>query len=332
MGLTRGRFARAIATLGMPVSLLSASIAAAADTYTMRLAHTGPVSGASDLTARRFATAVESRTRGQLKIEVYPNGQLAKQQEAIDGLASGSIDLAIDPSTFLVQLLPQYQIFDMPFIFKDLATAYRVLDGPIGSEFFADLEPKGIVGLAWGTGGFREMETTSKPIVAPDDLKGLRMRIQAGAVYAAMFQALGAIPVTIDLSEVMTALSQHTVDGTEQPLDGFTAGKFYTVARHVAMSHHILSVQPLFGSKRKMDALPPALQRVLKEEGKTVLPYMRSLNTGLVTEDVDILKKSGVAFTDIQYPAFRKAMDPVYAGVQSKLGGNLLERVIRAAA
>jgi TRAP-type transport system periplasmic protein len=231
----------------------------------------------------------------------------------------------------LVPLFPQFQVFDAPFLFKDLAAGFRVLDGPIGEEFFASLEPRGIVGLGWGTGGFRELETTSKPVAVPEDLKGLRIRIQGGAVYVAIFEALGSTPVTIELSELYTALSQHTVDGVDIPLVGVTPGKYYTILKHVAMSDHVLAVEPILGSKRKIDTLPPELQKILKEEGRAVVALVRSLTDRETANAHDILKNNGVTFTEIQYPAFRKAMDPVYAMFQAKLGGNLLDRVSRAA-
>ena len=102
-----------------------------------------------------MAAAVERRSNGQLKIEVYPNGQLTRQGGTIEGLASGVIDLAVENVSFLESIVPQYQIFDLPFLFKDLESGYRALDGPIGVELFSYLEPKNIVGLCWGVNGFK---------------------------------------------------------------------------------------------------------------------------------------------------------------------------------
>jgi TRAP-type transport system periplasmic protein len=297
----------------------------------MRLSQPNPAESLQGLVALRFASAVKRRSNGQLQVDVYPNGQLAKQEETIDNLSTGVLDLAIQSTPAIVRLIPQFQVLDMPFLFKDLAAAQRVLDGAIGDELFSQLYAKDIVGLGWGTDGFRALETTSRPILTVEDMKGLRIRVQGGAVFIAMYQALAAIPLTIDLHETFLALQQHTVDAIDLAPAGFTSAKFYTVARHVAMSNHVLVVNPLMGSRRKIEALPVALQKILKEEGRRVVPYWRSIYARELAEDIQLLKSNGVAFTEIQYAPFRKAVDPVYAGVQPKIGGDLLERVIRAA-
>jgi TRAP-type transport system periplasmic protein len=328
---TRGAFLGALSVFGSQFNGSATGPASAAPTYTLRLSMAQSVTSMLATAALRFASAVGRRSNGAVTIEVYPDGQLAQEQETIDGLVTGVIDFSIESSAFLLSRFPQYQVFDAPFLFKDVATAYRVLDGSIGSELFAELEPKGIVGLGWATQGFRELETTSKPVSTPEDLKGLRMRIAGGGVFVAMYQALGAIPVTINPNETLMALSQHAADGIDYNLDGFSSGKFYTVVKHVAMTNHSILLQPLLGSKRKIESLPLALQRIVKEEGKAATSFMRSLVPRQTAAAIRFLKQNGVLFTDIQYPAFRKAVDPVYATLQSKLGGNLLDRISRAA-
>jgi TRAP-type transport system periplasmic protein len=332
--MNRRRSRRAfLASLGafVPLSGPFYCGAAAADAYTLRLSLASAANSVNGDAAVRFAVAVKRRSNGQLNVAVYPNGQLATQQGAIDGLTTGVIDFTVGASSFLVPLFPRYQVFDMPFLFKNLAAGLRVLDGPIGAEFFAELEPKGIVGLGWGINGLKELETTAKPVVTPEDMKGLRIRIQGGGVFVATYQALGAIPVPIDFAETNTALQQHTVDAVDLPVDVFTASKFYITMKHVAMTNHTLSVIPLLGSKRKIEALPLALQKTIKEAAKEIVPGWRDYLIRQTSEEVQFLKKNGVVFTETQYPAFHKAVEPVYASYQSKLGGDLIERIGRAA-
>ena len=324
-------FLGTLCAAALPLAHPWAGRADAAETYTMRLSHADDATSTVGVSTLRFSAAVERRSNGQLKIEVYPNGQLAKERESVDGLTTGAIDFVTNGATWLESLFPRYQVLELPFLFKDLATAERVLDGPIGNDFFVELESKGIIGLGWGYNGFQQMETVSKAIVVPEDMKGQRIRVQNSAVYVAMAQALGAIPVPLDVSEIFTGLAQHTVDGTAVGLDNFTTHKWYTIAKHVAMTNHLLSINPLLGSKRKVEALPPNLQKIVKEEGKAVISFWRSLAAPRLAESIKFLKQNGVAFTDVQYPAFRKAMDPVYVTVQSKLGSDLIERVTRAA-
>jgi TRAP-type transport system periplasmic protein len=297
----------------------------------LRLGLASPSSSPNTIASTHFAAAVKRRSNGRLTVEVYPSGQIASEQGIIDAVASGVVDFTVDASTTLVPLFPQFQLFDLPFLFRDGSAAYRILDGPIGDEFYAPLAAKGLVGLGWGNGGFKQIETVSRSILTPEDMKGLRIRIVGGVVNVATYQALGAVPVTIDLTEAYTALSQHTIEAVDVPLASFTDNKFFTIAKHVAMTNHVFAVTPFVGSKRKIDALPLPLQKIVKEEGRAMMPFWRSLIAQQTAEKIQILKNSGVAFTEIQYPAFRKAVDSVYAGVQAKVGGDLLERMNRAA-
>jgi TRAP-type transport system periplasmic protein len=330
--LARRRFLCAAGAFALPAAVPLACRAATA-AYTLRMGVAEAATSVFGRAAVRLATSVERRSRGQLLIEVYPNGQLASQTEMINGLTSGVVDLTLTSSSLLVPLVPRCQVFDMPFLFKNIEAAARVLDGSIGDELLAEVETKGIAGLAWGISGFRELETTTKAIVVPEDMKGLRFRILAGQIFVATYQALGAIPVTIEISETFTALSQHTVDGVDFPLTSFTTSKLYTSAgvKHLANSNHLLSVEPLLGSKRKIDALPIPLQKILRAEGMAFIPYWRSLAAEETIADTQILKSNGVTFTEIQYPAFRKAVEPVYTAFQSRLGADLLDRVSRTA-
>jgi TRAP-type transport system periplasmic protein len=328
--LSRKVFAAAASALVAPLGRPLASRAADAQ-YTLRLSLPNAATSVPGIASVRFASSIGRRSGNQLKVEVYPNGQLAKEQEAIDGLTSGVVDFTVQSSSFLVSLFPRYQVFDLPFLFKDINAAFRVFDGPIGDEFLGMLEAKGILGLGWGTNGFKQIETTTKSVVVPDDMKGLRLRVQPGPIYVATQQALGAIPVTIDIAETFAALSQHTIDGMDLSLDSFTSLKYYTVAKHIAMSNHILSVTALLGSKRKIEALPAPLQRIVKEEGKAVGAFWRALYSRQLADSIQLLKNNGVTFTDIQYPAFRKAVEPVFASAQARIGGDVIERVSRAA-
>ena len=146
-----------------------------------------------------------------------------------------------------------------------------------------------------------------------------------------MYEALGALPVSIEFTEVYMALTQHTVDAIDSALDAAFNQKFYVVCKRCAMSNHIFSVVPLFGSKNKIAALPKDLQTILFEESKGITGFWRSAYSKRIIEEICLMKQNGVAFNVVQYQAFRKAMDPVYASYRTKLGGDILDRVLKAA-
>jgi TRAP-type transport system periplasmic protein len=328
---SRRFFLGGLGVLAAPIGSPLPSRAADSEKYTMRLGSFEPPTAYQPQTALRFAAAVEQRSNGQLKIEVYPNGQLISQSAVNDALINGVLDFATEPTAVLISMLPQYQVLDMPFLFKNIASAARILDGPIGEELFAALLPKGIIGFTWLSTAFKTLETASKAVTVPDDIKGLRIRIVGGGIFPATYQALGAIPVTIDFSETLTALTQHTIDGLDFSLDSFTSGKLYTAAKQVSMLNHFLQKDVLVGSRRKIEALPVALQNILKEEGRAVGSYARTLVAQREAATIQTLRANGVTFVEKpNIAAFRKAVEPVYTQYRPRLG-ELLDRINRAA-
>ena len=313
----------ALGTAGFPLRTT------AAGSYTMRLALATPADTPGGIASLRFASAVKRRTDGQVTIEVYPSYQLAKESETTDGLLTGTIDFVTQTPSNMASLLPRLSIFDMPFLFKDVAAGFRILDGPVGAELASDMEAKGIIPLVWGENGTREFGTTTKPIHTPEDMRGLRVRVLNGALYIATFQAFGAIPVVIDSSEAYIALTQHVVDAVDYPLLALVAGKFYNVIKHVALLNQVFSPVAIYAGKRKLSPLPAPLQKAIIEEAKGIAPAWRALSAKLTADDAEILQKNGVTFTEVQYAQFRKAIEPVYAAYQSKPGADLIERINR---
>ncbi len=246
--------------------------AGADDSFTLRMGVGEPAASVLGITSLQFAQAVNRRSNGKLKIEVYPSGQLAREQATIDGLVSGTVDFAIQSTSYLIPLVPQYEALDMPFLFRDSKVAFRVLDGAIGDNLGGLTAAKGIIIYGWGTPGFKQIETTTRAVSVLQDMKGLRIRIQAGAAFAATYQALGAVPVTIDLAETFTALSQNAIDGIDINLDSATKGKYYTVIKHVALSNHVCSIIPLMGSKRRSKPCLPSFSRFSRKRRRASYP------------------------------------------------------------
>ena len=309
----------------------SARRAGAADSFVLRLSLPTPPGTSWNVASDQLAANVLRKSKGRLKIEIYPNGALAGQQESVNGLLTGLVDLTFQSNGVFERLFPQVEVLELPFLFRDVAAAVRVIDGPVGQQFNSDFLAKGLIPFFWSYAAFREFETTTKAVRTVDDMKGLRCRIAGGTVNTAMYQALGAIPVSVDYTEIFTALSQHTLDGMDVSPDALLTGKFYTVIQHIALTHQVFSYHPMVGSKAKIESLPPDLQTLLKTEMTAMAPTFRSSATKFNSDALNELKTHGVTFTEIDYASFRKAMDPVYTLVQQKLGADLVQRVTRAA-
>lgn len=146
----------------------------------------------------RFADNVKKKTDGAIEVQVYGTGELGSQLNILTGLQTGIIDLCAHTSGFIDTLFPQFQVMDLPFLFPDLTSAEKVLDGPVGKSL-ADLMPsKGIYSLSYGYWGWRVTSTIDRKVPEPKDMVGLKIRVQPGPIFAAMYRALGANPIAID--------------------------------------------------------------------------------------------------------------------------------------
>src|SRR5207249_5050101 len=164
-----------------------------------------------------FKKLAEERTKGRVKVEVYPNSSLFKDGEEMEALQLGSVQmLAPSLAKFGPLGVREFEVFDLPYIFDDYAELHKVTQGQVGAMLFKKLESKGIVGLAYWDNGFKDM-SANKPLRMPADFKGLKMRIQSSKVLDAEMRALSALPQVMSFSEVYQALQTGVVDGTENP-------------------------------------------------------------------------------------------------------------------
>ena len=188
--------------------------------------------------ALRFKELAEERTQGRVKVEVYPNSQLYKDKEEMEALQLGSVQmLAPSLAKFGPLGIKDFEVFDLPYIFKDTPAFRAVTEGSVGQMLLAKLEPKGIKGLGYWDNGFDVM-TANKPLRKVSDFKGMKMRIQSSKVLDAEMRALGAIPQVLAFSELYQALQTGVVDGTENTPSNVFTQKVYEVQKHVTVSNH----------------------------------------------------------------------------------------------
>ncbi|HZD20238.1 MAG TPA: TRAP transporter substrate-binding protein [Burkholderiales bacterium] len=313
--------------LGLGVS----QVRAAGEPVVLKLAHPDTPLHPSQQIATRIAQLVEERTKGAVKIRVFAGGQLGSEVNIVSGLTTGIVDLAMHTTGFLESFFPRIQALDLPFLFKNEAAAERVLDGPIGQQLLKDMETKGIYGLTWGHYGWRETETNTHAIRRPGDMSGLKLRIQPGAVFAAMFKTVGAVPVVIDLAELYIAMSQGTVNGYELPFLAVISSKLVEVTKYVGLTNHVYNGGAFMASKARFDTLSPKDRDVIRQTVKEMQPVWRKLVADKSLENRSQCEQRGLAINEIDYPAFRKAMDPVYAEFRPKIGTEFADRVIKAA-
>lgn len=277
----------------------------------------------------RFADNVKKRTNGAIDIQVYGTGELGSQLNILTGLQTGIIDLCAHTSGFIDTLIPQFQVMDLPFLFPDLASAEKVLDGSTGKQL-ADLMPaKGIYALGYGYWGWRVTSTIDRKVPEPKDMQGIKIRVQPGPIFAATFRALGANPIAIDFSEIYLALSQRTIEAIETPIISLPAAKHYEVVKVVNLTNHVYNAGVLMVSKRKFDSLPKNLQESLREATAELTPDWRKTMVEKTAETSDFLKQKGLSILEVDRAAYRKQTHGVYDNFRNVIGADLFDSVLK---
>jgi C4-dicarboxylate-binding protein DctP len=193
----------------------AASLAQQASPIVIKFSHVVAADTPKGKAAERFKQLAEERTGGRVKVEIYPNSQLYKDKEEIEALQLGAVQMLAPTSSKFGPLgVPEFEVFDLPFMFPSRDALHQVTEGPIGAEILKRLEPHGIIGLAYWDNGFKNI-SANKPLLKPEDVRGLKMRIQSSRVLHAQMRALKANPQVTAMAEVYQALQTGVVDGTE---------------------------------------------------------------------------------------------------------------------
>ena len=285
--------------------------------------------------AERFKQLAEERTKGRVKVEVYPNSQLYKDKEELEALQLGSVQmLAPSLAKFGPLGVKEFEVFDLPFIFKDTPSFRAVTEGAVGKSLLAKLEPKGITGLAYWDNGFDVM-SANKPLHKVADFKGLKMRIQSSKVLDANMRSLGAIPQVMAFSELYQALQSGVVDGMENTPSNVYTQKVYEVQKHVTVSMHGHIAYAVVVNKKFWDGMPADIRTTLDGAMKDATTYANAIAETENQIALDKIKASGKTTVYTLAPAeteeWRKAMFVVHKEMADRVGKETIQSVYKAA-
>lgn len=328
--------ARPLPTLLVAVlaALLAGPGHARAAPIVIRFSHVVAVDTPKGQAAEFFKRRAEERTQGRVRVEVFPNSTLYTDRDEIEALQLGAVQmLAPSLSKFGPLGLREFEVFDLPFLFSDGDALRKVTQGPVGRELLARLEPKGIVGLAYWDNGFKCF-SANRPLRAPADFAGLRMRIQASTVLDAQMRALGALPHAMAFSDVYPALRDGVLDGTENPPSNLYTQRMHEVQRHVTVSNHGWLGYAVIVNRRFWDGLP----RDVRAELERALADATQLEQRLAREknDEDLARVRAAGTTEVHLAtaaerlALKRALVPVHARMAPRIGADLLQAIYRA--
>jgi C4-dicarboxylate-binding protein DctP len=329
----RGRLALAAAAL-VAVVVSPFALGGGEPPIVLRFSHVVAVDTPKGQAAEFFKRRAEERTKGRVRVEVYPNSTLYKDREEIEALQLGAVQmLAPSLSKFGPLGVKEFEAFDLPFLFADHAALRRVTEGEVGKALLARLEAKGIVGLAYWDNGFKAF-SAGRPLRTPADFRGLRMRIQSSTVIEAQMRALGALPQVMAFSDVTPALRAGVVDGTENPISNLYTQRMHEVQRHVTLSNHGYLGYAAIVNKRFWNGLPDDVRRELEGAMAEATAYANRIAREKNEEDLARVRAAGTTVVHEPTPAERlalkRALVPVHAQVEERIGRDLLRALYRA--
>jgi C4-dicarboxylate-binding protein DctP len=283
--------------------------------------------------AEHFKQLAEERTKGKVKVELYPNSQLYKDKEELEMLQLGSVQmLAPSLAKFGPLGVREFEVFDLPYIFDNYDELHKVTSGPVGQGLFKKLESKGLVGLAYWDNGFKDM-SANKAIRVPADYKGLKMRIQSSKVLGDEIKALGAIPQVMAFSEVYQALQTGVVDGTENPPSNFYTQKMNEVQKYLALTDHGYLGYAVIAQKKFWDGLPADIRTALESAMKDSTKYANDIAKKENEDALEAVRKTGkteiITLTPEQKAAMKKALIVVHKDNEARVGKETLAEVYK---
>jgi C4-dicarboxylate-binding protein DctP len=272
----------------------------------------------------KFKELAEKYTNGKVKVEVYPNSQLYKDNEELQALQLGSVQmLAPSLAKFGPLGVKEFEVFDLPYILPDKAALVKVTHGALGKKLLGLLQPKGIVGLAYWDNGFKDM-SANKKLLLPADFRGLKMRIQSSKVLEAQMRALGAIPQVMAFSEVYQALATGVVDGTENPPSNEYTQKMHEVQKYTMRSQHGYVGYAVITNKKFWDGLPADIRTQLEKAMAEATDFANGAaqkdNDDAIAEMTKSGKTEMVELTAEQKAAWHKVLDPVATEMEGRVG------------
>lgn len=298
---------------------------------TIRLSHVVAKQTPKGLALEYFKERAHTLSQGRIQVEVYPNSVLYGDADEMQALQLGAVDmLAPSLSKFGRIGFPEFELFDLPFLFDTSMDVHRVMQGSVGVELLAALSRQRMVGLGYLDNGFKHM-SANRSLLEPPDFVGLRMRVQGSRVIAHQMRVLGAKPVVLTFAETRRALATGVVDGTENPISNFWTQRMHEVQTDLSLTHHAYLGYCVVVHQRFWSHLLATDRSIIRQALNDALEWGNAIAQRESDQVLAALQASGVTRIHVpdiaQRQRMRFAMQPVYSALQGRIGPHWLERV-----
>jgi len=320
--------------IGVVASIMSLS----ASEYVLKFSHVVSPNTPKGKAAVYFEKRLEELSKGRIDVQVYPNSQLYKDSAVLKALRLDSVQMACPSFSKFGKIVPQLALFDLPFLFRDIEHLHKVQDSEVGQKLKDMVSAKGFVALDFWDNAFKQMTDSKRPLIKPEDAKGLKFRIMSSKVLEEQFKAVGAIPQVMPFSEVYSALQQGVIDGEENTNSNIYTKKFYEVQKYMTVSNHGYLGYLVVMSKRFWNSLPDdlkaAVKQAMKEATAKEREYAIELDKSQFAKIKEYADKTGklkiTVLTPQQKEEWKKVMEKIYPKFYDPklIGKDLIEKAI----
>ena len=302
--------------------------------YKIRIAHVLQESTPSHIMfIEGFKPYVEEQSNGRIKVEVYANSSLGGERQTYEACQLGTIEMAYGTTAVLANFDPKFKVFDLPFLYDDVETARKALDGELGDAVKSDLEKVKLKVLSYPENGYRMVSNNRGPIYKPSDMKGLKIRTMENPIHMRAFELMGASPTPMAFSELYTALQQGTVDAQENPIFLTYSSKFQEVQDYLTLTGHFYAPGAIIIGLDYWNTLPEDLQVIVQEGANIARDMQRELLDEQNIKDLEELKKEMEVndLTAEEKAEFARVTQPVYDELAKELGKELVDLAKKSA-
>lgn len=275
--------------------------------------------------ASEFKRLLEEYTKGDMTVSIFPSAQLGSERDLIEGVGLGTLEMSVCSTGALSNFSEDFMVLDLPYLGTTREELFRVMDGPVGATILKTLESSGIKALNFWENGFRNVMNNAKPIVHPNDLKGMKIRLMENPIHQATFKAYGALPIPMAWGEVLIALQQGTIDGNENALINILNDKIYEVQKHVSHTNHFFSPAVLMINMEYFSKQSPETREAILKAADGAKLFQRQYCVEQEGSLIQRLKELGMTVTEVDRTEWQKASAPVYQEFRAKIKPEYLE-------
>ncbi|OPX56233.1 C4-dicarboxylate-binding protein DctP [Oceanospirillum multiglobuliferum] len=313
--------------------MFAGATTAIAAPVTIKFAHVVAENTPKGQMALKFKELAEQRLPGKVNIEVYPNSQLFGDDKVLEAMLLGDVQLAAPSLSKFQKYTPELQVFDLPFLFKDMDAVDRFQQGPVGQKLLTSLNKRGLLGLGYIHNGMKQM-SANKPLRVPADAGGLKFRVMTSDVLVAQFESIDAIPLKKPFSEVFTLLQTKAIDGAENPWSNIYSKKFFEVQDYITETNHGVLDYMVVTSARFWKSLPDNVRTELKGAMDEAIAFGNKVSDEKAMSDrqriIDSRRSTVIEITEAERQQWVDAMKPVWKQFERKIGKDIIEAAVQA--